>query len=87
MVTIRWDGNATGDRVVSIQHDQDGVIGKVAGPAADDSNQETEQTVAALADLAENEYVYVTVGQQSGGDLNVSSANSNFSIIRITGDL
>ena len=88
-VSIRWEANSTGDRVVYIQHllangsTGDGVIAKVNGPSCDNSGSETEQTITALADLADGEFVRVRVSQQSGGGLDVSNSISQFSIIKI----
>lgn len=83
-VTVRWAGNTTGDRTVLIYHDQDGIIGTVSGPANSNVNWETMQYCAALTELAEDEYVEVRVGQASGGNLNLETTASQFSIIRLT---
>jgi len=83
IVSLRWEGHATGDRQVMINHSADGMIGKVSGPANGDVNNETEQCVSALADLADGEYIFITAAQQSGGDLEVHAGNTQFAIIRI----
>lgn len=83
-VTVRWGGNTTGDRTVYIYHDQDGIIGAVAQPTNNGVNNETMQYVAALTELAEDEYVEIRVSQDSGGDLNVETTASQFSIMRLT---
>ena len=82
IVSVRWEHHATGDRQVMINHSADGMIGKVSGPAGT-VTYETEQCVSALADLADGEYVFITASQQSGGDLDVQTANTQFAIIRI----
>jgi len=82
-ITVRFDGNTTGERICYINHSADGVLGKFAIDTSADVNQETEIPFAVIADLANAEYVTAVVVQSSGGSLNVSSANSAFSMIRI----
>jgi hypothetical protein len=83
VLSVRFCGNTTGERIAYINHSADGLLAKVAIDASSNVNQELEITVAAIADLANGEYVTAIVHQNSGGALNVSSSNSAFGMIRI----
>lgn len=83
---IEWAANVTGYRRLAIIHSSGANLADVIMMAVTTAAVPTRQYVGVLTSLAVNEYVTVTVDQNSGGALNVTSTANNspeFSMVRV----
>jgi hypothetical protein len=80
---IRWAGNATGDRYLSLLYNN---TDEIAGVHDTGDATENRQSVSTLWALAVNDYVEVRVHQTSGGNLDVTLSakiSPEFMMVRV----
>ena len=82
VLQVSWESNATGQRYIQISDNTATVVGVANQPAV--SGDLTYQVLTAPVRLVKNGYVSADVLQSSGGNLNVGSIISRFSLYYAT---
>jgi len=73
--SVRWEANATGERLVKIDLGGVGSIGYVQNQAVASAGETTAQIVTTIYNLAVNQYVELAVYQLSLATLNILATN------------